>query len=187
VVLHALVVVACSISEPLTSAHVVDPAESADIVAPTITNVTAGSSRHEPEGCIANGAKCEGLASVHVKVAATDDRTAAAKLGYLFTVLPDGDYPDGFKGWGSTAIVVPNGEVWDFISYDDEDFDFDIEVRAVDLNGNVSEPRVVNIESNSLLGCSTTRSDWAVLPVLVFILRRRRLLDSTLCRKRRST
>lgn len=171
----------------MTSPHEVDPNEVADSVAPTITAVTWRASRNEPDGCVPDGAKCEGMASISISVEASDDRTPTGQLGYVFKLLPDGEYPDGFSGWGPRPIRVPDGTVWDGISYDDEDFSFDIEVRVVDLNGNQSEPKNVHIERSTWLGCSTARSEWAILPVLAFILRRRRLLDSTPCRKLRST
>ena len=65
-------------------------------------------------------------------------------------VVPGGDLPEGFEGWGDAPIEAPTGHIYEDISRDDENFDFDLEVRVVDLNGNVSAPRVVNIASSTL-------------------------------------
>jgi MYXO-CTERM domain-containing protein len=50
------------------------------------------------------------------------------------------------------------------------------EVRVIDLNGNISEPTLLHIGGHEDSGCSTTaqRSDWLLLLVLGFVLRRRR-------------
>jgi hypothetical protein len=168
---------ACTFVPSQVSPHMVDPAEASDTVAPAIADVVGTYHRNEPEGCKEpEGSLCEGYAMVSINIDASDDRTPVAKLGYMISIVPGGDVPDGMRAsWNDPSPVLDNAnhDLYWFVSYDDEDFAFDIEVQVVDLNGNVSEPKRVHIENGSG-GCSTTRSDWTVVPVLALLLRRRR-------------
>ncbi len=85
-------------------------------------------------------------------------------------------YARGFQT--GMLVAQPHGEFqWGF-AYDDVEFAFDVEVRVVDLNGNMSEPARVHIESADRgVGCMSAtpvHSEWLLLPVLGLVLRRRR-------------
>jgi hypothetical protein len=186
---------ACVPPNPETTTHEVDPAHSGDTVAPskpdadyTIARTTIGG------GCGGAKTDCDGkYATIYLHIDATDDATSTEKLGYDIKIIggdtPKALYGRGFEGQG--VVVQPRGDFeWSF-DYDDTEFAFDVEIRAVDLNGNMSEPAVLHIagddRDDGCMSAAPAHSEWMLLPVLAFILRRRRLLDSTPCRKLRST
>ena len=121
---------------------------------------------------------CDGkYANIYVDVAGTDDATPPERLGYILT-LAGGDPPRDLysRFMHGVPVFQPRGEFSYNFDYDDEEFAFDLEVRTVDLNGNVSDTSILHISMNEGGGCSSTRhrSEWMLLPVLAFLLRRRR-------------
>ena len=172
---------ACSFAPNET--HELDPAFSSDTTAPGAPTVSAMVHRWEyPSSCFDIGL-------ISVALAATDDAAPANRLGYKLRVA-SGDPPDRL-GIGADAIAPPSldgGSVSLFFSYMDYAFAFDLEVRAVDLNGNEGPPTIVFIadeapanDDDGPAGCSATRSSSAnalasllVLGVLLLALRPRR-------------
>jgi|JI10StandDraft_1071094.scaffolds.fasta_scaffold14895_2 MYXO-CTERM domain-containing protein len=129
---------ACSpwYAEPL----VLDPAYATDAVAPGPVTATAEVSRSdEPDGCTID--TCGSGATIALAVSATDDRAPTERLGYRVAIV-GGDVPEGF--WVDAAAIQANG--WLYYSFnDDRAFSFQVEVRAVDLNGNAGPPTLVTI------------------------------------------
>ena len=171
---------ACSFAPNET--HELDPAFTNDVTPPGAPTVTPKVHRWEyPSSCFDIGL-------LSVSVGATDDATPAERMGYRFRVL-SGDPPDRL-GISADAIRPPvldgTESVGLFFNYMDAGFEFELEVRAVDLNGNEGPPTVVFIadpdeNSNDGTGCSATRSSSSnalasllVLGVLLLALRPRR-------------
>jgi hypothetical protein len=114
---------------------VLDPAYATDAVAPGPVTATAEVSRSdEPDGCTID--TCGSGATIALAVSATDDRAPTERLGYRVAIV-GGDVPEGF--WVDAAAIQANG--WLYYSFnDDRAFSFQVEVRAVDLNGNAGPP-----------------------------------------------
>jgi hypothetical protein len=171
---------ACVLVSPEITPHELDPAYAHDTVAPGIPRATFSISRHEVGGgCLQTD--CDGkYANVFVDVTGDDDQTPPQRLGYILTIA-GGDTPANMYTAVSNGMPVsqPQGSFNFGFDYDDHEYAFDLAIRTVDLNGNVSEPTVLHIAEHEARGCSTTssvRSDWLFVPVIGFMLRRRRRL-----------
>jgi MYXO-CTERM domain-containing protein len=169
---------ACVPEFPGITPHELDPAYASDIVAPGTPQATFSISRHEIGGGCAQS-DCDGrYADVYVDVTGGDDRTPQERLGYILTIA-GGDTPAKMYSAVPNGMPVFQGQgSFRFgFDYDDRDFAFDVEIRTVDLNGNISEPTLLHIAEHDASGCSTTSpvtSAWLALLVLGFVLRRRR-------------
>jgi hypothetical protein len=165
------------IDEEITP-HELDPAQANDTTPPPTPTATFSISRGERDsGCLSK-TDCDGTyADIYIDVVGTDDATPPERLGYILTIT-GGDRPRGLYSRVQDGIPVfqPRGAFRYGFDYDDEEFAFDLEVRTVDLNGNVSEPTVLHVGLHEGGGCATTtpRSEWAVLLALGLVLRRRR-------------
>lgn len=186
IVVFALLVLArpsdaCVLPNPEITPHDLDPAQAGDTVPPPAPQATYTIARGEIGGGCGAKTDCDGkYASISLDVQATDDATPADRLGYLITIVGGGDPPNGLYGrgfQGAGVVVQPRGNFeWSF-DYDDKDFAFDVEIRVVDLNGNMSTPTVLHIAAEDSGGCmsaSSTHSEWMLLPVVAFLLRPRR-------------
>jgi MYXO-CTERM domain-containing protein len=154
------VVDACSFAPNET--HALDAAFANDATPPGAPDVTPTVRRWEyPSSCFDIGL-------IDVAVSATDNAAPPDRLGYRFSVR-SGDPPDRF-GITADAIAPPaldgSDSVSLFFNYMDTAFAFELEVRAVDLNGNVGPPTVVyisdpagpNNSDDDDTGCSATGS-----------------------------
>jgi hypothetical protein len=169
---------ACVPIDDEISDHMLDPAHASDSTPPATPTADFSISRHEVDGGCTSKTDCDGkYARIYIDVVGTDDATPTDRLGYILTIT-GGDKPHGMYSRVPDGMPVfqPRGELSYGFDYDDEEFAFDLEVRTVDLNGNVSEPTVLRIEAHEAGGCSTAgqRTEWLLLPVLAFALRRRR-------------
>lgn len=162
--------------------HVLDPAQASDTIAPLAPSVTYSVSRTQigGGGCGAAKTDCDGkYGRIDVDIVAFDETAPAERLGYLVTVT-GGDKPAQLiMPWpDADARQQAQGHLEFGFDYDDNKFDFEVEVRVVDLNGNVSEPAVVRIadEHEGDGGCSTVPAGNAALVLLALAatLRRRR-------------
>jgi hypothetical protein len=129
--------------------HALDAAFANDTTPPTTPAVIAeawegGSS----SGC--GDSKCGHPSLVHVTVAATDDRAPPNRIGYKLAITR-GEPPQGFTPPSGALLaemfVDGTGELG--LRYDDDapsGWSFDLQVTAVDLNGNKSAPVTVTIE-----------------------------------------
>ncbi|NVB83251.1 MAG: hypothetical protein HOV81_33070 [Kofleriaceae bacterium] len=156
--------------------HVTDPAYADDVTPPGAPYVALRSvTRHGDNG--GGGASCAGLSQIELGVAATDDRAPADQLGYQVTVLSPESPVSGF---GDRIVKPQLGTLFMRFDFDAEPFDLDLEVRAVDLNGNVGEPTTYSarIEPPDVDdgGCSAGGASpgWLGLAALALLRRRRR-------------
>jgi hypothetical protein len=179
VVASSPVAEACVLADPLLMPHEVDPAQSSDTTAPAAPQATFTISRREiGGGCVTTD--CDGkYAGVHVDVVGMDDATPQNKLGYILTIA-GGDVPKGYYGRGFDGMPYfqPDGTFVLGFDYNDNDFAFDLEIRVIDLNGNISAPTILHIDEHAGGGgCSTSssHSEWLLVPVLGLMLRRRRV------------
>jgi hypothetical protein len=133
---------ACSLVPPDGGIHELDPGEATDDVAPSAVTVTATLYQGSNDsGC--SQSTCGDLPpSVGLRITATDDRTPRDLLGYRIRVV---------RGQPPIGIQLPGSAVRAFgddirLTHDDDDsIDFDLEIHAVDLNGNLGPSTVVTI------------------------------------------
>ncbi len=115
---------------------------------PTLQSASAEAwERNVTGGC---GGGCGHPSLVYVQVIAVDDRAFATDIGYKFAITR-GEAPRGFTlpsgALRAEVDGIGNGELG--LRYSDDapsGFSFDLEIRAVDLNGNESAPITVTIE-----------------------------------------
>jgi len=138
---------ACDLVPEDYGPHDLDPAFASDEVAPGPVQVTYDvfHASRESAGCGVHDTCGTGESTVHLVVSATDDRTPAEQLGYRFAIVggqppPHIRFPTGDRraGWGGELY-------WRFDGDYGGAFSFDVEIRAVDLNGNVGPATVVTI------------------------------------------
>jgi MYXO-CTERM domain-containing protein len=112
-------------------------------------------SRHfdDNNGC-GNVASCGSFGTMEIEISATDDRATEADIGYEVTIV-GGTAPTGFDPTRE-GRVRPFGQLIFFFDADSPDFSVDLEIRAVDGNGNVGEPIVITVtdEQPSSGGCA---------------------------------
>jgi hypothetical protein len=138
---------ACDLVPEDHGPHVLDPAHASDTEAPSAPVVSFEVYRAEREsaGCGTYDTCGNGDSTIHVVVSATDDLTPADQLGYRFTILsgyvpPNLRVPaDDRRPWAGDELS------WRFAGDYRGAFQFDVEVRAVDLNGNVGPATVLTI------------------------------------------
>lgn len=169
---------ACVLESPEITPHELDPAHANDTVAPGVPQATFSIARHEVGGGCTH-TDCDGkYAGVYIEVTGSDDQTPRERLGYILTIT-GGDTPANLYTAVSNGMPAfqPQGSFTYSFDYDDHEYAFDLEIRTVDLNGNVSEPTLLHIAEHDAGGCSTTSSDrngWLAFPVACFVLRSRR-------------
>ena len=136
---------------------------------PTIPPPTVRRLEATDSGCGSGGGACAASGVVSIEAVATDDTTAANRIGYRFT-LASGSLPDGFTlpGFAREPVGTTVVLFWD----GDGDLDFTLQVVAIDLAGNESAPQTVRIQDDSgacaVAGGRTSR--WAIAFVAVLAL-----------------
>ena len=172
---------ACSLAG--NGQHYVDAAFASDTVAPGAVTASAEIFRHEDDGdgggCGQYVASCGSYAVINLQLSATDDAAPADRLGFEITVV-DGTPPRDFnlpQDW------VSGGEVFLYYSITHRTgYDITLQIRAVDLNGNLGPPTLLNVKETAAEeeepgGCSTVPAPSAVsmaLASVLFAVRRRR-------------
>jgi hypothetical protein len=156
-----------------------DVAHAEDQVPPSrvdvVARVTHPEDEPDSEGCSRVKSSCPRHNYIMLALHATDDRTSGDRLGYHVRFL-GGSAPRGLKV--TDGPLVPEGSnlvLW-FDIDDDGDFEIDLDVRAVDLNGNYGPPTVITVGYSEGLGCQAAVGA-RTLPVclaLAWVLRRRR-------------
>ena len=142
---------ACSIAAP--QEHTIDPAQvGVDQTPPQLAQPTVAELHNDEAvggGC---QPKCGWDHSARLTNLATDDMTPVDRIGYR-VILVAGEAPDLSTGRIETQPVLARTDGlmvrWD----GDDDFDFTVQVIAVDAAGNESAPRTVQISSGGC-GCS---------------------------------
>lgn len=132
-------------------AHALDAVFSTDVTPPTKPKVSAEAwEQGESSGCGGTNSKCGTPALVYLNIVTTDDRATPDRIGYKLAikggsppaglVLPDGALRAevDLDGIGELGLRYDNGA---------SGWSFDLEITAVDLNGNESEPVTVTIDA----------------------------------------
>jgi hypothetical protein len=169
---------ACS---PVDDQHHLDVQHASDTTAPSaVTTGVVQITREDDEdenGC-GPIAGCGPTSTVRIEVAATDDATPVDRMGYQLRAI-GGDMPEGF--YVPPEAIVPIGTMSLYLHFSNHDksaVDFDLEIRAVDLNGNLGPATVLHVsDPGEGGGCSSRRTAPAslfVLLALASVLRRRR-------------
>lgn len=164
------------------SQHYVDAAFASDTTPPGAVTATADIFRHEADdeggGC-SQVASCGSYALITLQLDATDDAAPADRVGFEITVV-EGTPPRDFnlpQEW------VGGGEVYLYYSINHRTgYDLTLQIRAVDLNGNLGPPTLLNVKETAAEeaepgGCSTMPAPSAVSLAFVSIMfaaRRRR-------------
>lgn len=181
---------ACSLATNET--HQVDAAHANDTTAPGVVTVTADAQRYfdnSEDGCGGGKvASCGSYGLVTLAVGGTDDATPADQLGYEVTLV-DGTPPRDFNvpsmpvrpfaGSGGT------GDLYLYYSVTEaKGFRVTLQVRAVDLNGNLGPPTLVTVEETDTQAAAPSSGGCSTVPVpppvgialgaLALALRRRR-------------
>jgi uncharacterized protein (TIGR03382 family) len=168
---------ACSLVE--NTEHVVDADEEAVDTTPPEVPVLEVMYSREPagDGCF-SASSCQGSGSVGLGIEmAVDDRTSLGEMGYVIE-LAGGELPSGMR-LPASPVRADYGVIWLHFSDHDQDIDFTLSVRAMDLAGNLGEPVLVEASDGGSSGCSTgARSGPATLILVILALavavRRRR-------------
>ncbi len=137
---------ACSPVSEHNGEHRLDPAFSTDIVPPSAVTASAIVDRDTDDG---GGGGCEAAqcvtsgSFVFMSVHATDDQAQKEQLGYRLT-LKNGELPAGMN-LPTTAVISDRGDLRLRFPNNAPAFAFELEVVAVDLNGNIGPATVVAI------------------------------------------
>jgi uncharacterized protein (TIGR03382 family) len=172
---------ACSLAG--NQMHYVDAAFATDTVAPSAVTADVTVSRHyddeENVGC-GKIASCGSYGLISLDVTATDNAAPADQLGYEITVVT-GRMP---RDLNLMEVPARGPELYLYFSATDRaPFALTLEVRAVDLNGNLGPATLVEIDDpgdpEDGGGCTTTTVPAAppiafALGALLVALRRRR-------------
>lgn len=151
-----------------TDYQVIDPAFADDTQAPgAVSTAPVTIYRYDGAGCDDSG--CGNYAFIDIPVIALDDRAPAARLGYQLDVVGDGA-PRHY--WADGRAIVPDDPTRLRLHFDIDDagFEFDLSIRAVDLNGNVGPPTVVHIVDNEGSGACTTGGRHRAAPLVAVAL-----------------
>jgi hypothetical protein len=151
---------ACSVAGP--TPYVVDASmQATDHVAPTLEPLSIASlQRGTATGGACSGSSCDGMGSLALTIAASDDVTPANNLGYRFS-LAAGALPASFFILldQPSQVTVSDGKIW--FNWDDgtEDhapIDFTLQMVAIDRAGNRSAPQMVRVTDDPG-GCAIAR------------------------------
>lgn len=128
--------------------HSNDPAYATDTVAPSavMASATVERSTRDDGGSVGCNTSC-GPAPGYIvlRPTATDDRAGLAQLGFKLAIA-SGQPPRGLDVSQVLLIESYSGEIGLRFDNDAAPFSFDLELRAVDLNGNEGPPTVITIE-----------------------------------------
>lgn len=147
---------------------VIDPAFADDTQAPGVVSTAPVTIyRYEGAGCGDSG--CGNYAFIDIPVMALDDRAPAARLGYHLDVV-GGSAPRPY--WTDGWAIVPDDPTRLRLYFDVEApaFEFDLSIRAVDLNGNLGPPTVVHIVDTEGSGGCTTAGRHPAAPLVAVAL-----------------
>ena len=161
---------ACELAMP--SEHHIDPAQvGVDQTPPQLAQPTVAELQNlDPAGGGCQP-KCGWEHSATLTIFATDDMTPPDRIGYRVTLVA-GPAPGPTTGRTVPVLARSDGSVrlyWD----GDADFDFTIQLIAIDAAGNESAPRNVQITNGGGGGCSVGHrraSDGLALAVLALAL-----------------
>ncbi len=174
-------------SFPAAGEFAVDAAFGSDVTPPGAVTASATVARYpDPHS------SCFDIAQVVLEVAATDDAAPADRIGFQLQ-LAGGNPPLGLQLPAMPVTLETTGtSLLLFFDYRDQDgFAFDLEIGAIDLNGNVGPKTVLAISETASEaasaaafddagGCMATGSPSSLAPLFAF-------LSLALARSRRRT
>ena len=164
--------------------HVVDADEEAiDTTPPEVPVLGEVVIERDPagDGCWSASA-CQGAGSVDLSIEmSADDRTSSDEMGYVIE-LAGGELPRNMTLPAGPVRAYSSGDsgvISFYFSDDDQDLDFTLSVRAMDLAGNLGEPVMVEVGDGSSSGCSAGARSGSMTMILVILalavaVRRRR-------------
>lgn len=181
---------ACDLAD---NRYVFDQAEQAVDGQPPETPATGAVAVHrgrgpEGTGCGGSATSCDDIGRINLIVQASDDRTPAHAMGYRFAVVR-GRAPIGLFARGTDFKYADGTTVslwWDDGASDDqEDLDFDLEVRALDRAGNVSAGAATITVRSEGGGCRLAGSRSRATPsAAVLLLAMVAIIAAAGCRRR---
>lgn len=118
--------------------HMKDAAQADDATPPTAPTVDVEVTKYD-QGCGSNGLALE------LTMKATDDRAPAERIGFVIAVASGNISIDFDPG----PIVPYDGPVSFYFDEDELPFAGELEVRAIDLNGNIGPPTIVAVSSTA--------------------------------------
>jgi hypothetical protein len=179
---------ACSLVQDVP--HTLDPsAKATDTTAPaaptvSVTSIERGKGpKTNVSSCSQSASSCDDLGSVDLQLGAQDDQTPTDQIGYQIE-LAGGELPSGMT-LPSQAVRARAGAIYlhwiDGAHDDQESISFTLQVRAVDLAGNIGPATTVEVHDSGSGGCSLIPSPLSAWPfttltilLLAHLLRRRR-------------
>lgn len=138
------------------SLHEIDPAQADDSTPPSAPTVDVDVTRYD-QGCGSRGLDLE------LTMQATDDRAPSDRIGFLVTIA-SGDVPIEVED----GAIVPYGPVIFSFSEEELPFEGSLEVRAIDLNGNIGAPTLVEVSSSAPSSRKRFASLRGASPLLTF-------------------
>lgn len=117
---------------------------------------------------VSTGTNCGDFGLVTFSVASVDDRAPTEKLGFRLALVSS----DSSVSTRPYAVVPVGGHIFEFFDPTVESLHAQLSVRAVDLNGNMSEPTLVDVTYEAPLpppeqGCNSGGSPGLALALLV--------------------
>lgn len=162
--------------EPGFEQHHLDRSQLADTTKPGPVSVTMWIEEPGGGGCVGPAANTCGTSGrrLVVRVTASDDQTPPDKLGFRVTVSA------GTAPFPEPGDVRALDELLSFPLGESESLDFELAVRAIDLNGNIGPATYTQVaQSSGGEGCASHHAGRAVsfglvAIVLAFLVARRR-------------
>jgi hypothetical protein len=138
-----------------------DAAQAGDTTPPSATVVSAFVTRDKGDsgGCLGTSS-CGSFAAIHLDVQATDDRTSPEEIAFEVRVV-GGTAPTNFDPSRDGRVLPAFGTELIFnFQFSSPSFAVDLEVRAVDANGNLGPPVVITVEDTvDEGGCAISRQE----------------------------
>ena len=159
-------------SYPANERYVLDRADASDVTPPQPVIVEVSDLKRY------RGTSCDGEVLLRLELTSTDDRTPSDKLGYVVR-MKSGNFGQPPPAFGETPLKpLDDGSLIFAVGGSDGPVDMVLELRAVDLHGNLGPPIELHVEEEGG-GCSASGGAGAgalasVLVALGMMLGRRR-------------
>ncbi len=135
---------ACEPADRNGGVHTLDPQHATDATPPAAPTARFDVYYYDEDDGPGCGTSCGGFGThISLYVGALDDRTPGDQMGYQLTVV-GGQPPIGID-LPTRPLKTFGGELSLYFNGDDHSFTFDLEVRAIDLNGNIGPATVITI------------------------------------------
>lgn len=137
--------------QPTYEEHVLDRSQLSDTMKPGPVSISMWIEQPDGGGCATRESRCAEPAGrrLVVMVSASDDQTPPDKMGYRV------DITSGRAPFPAPGDVRAIDGLLRFDLGDSEDYEFELAIRAVDLNGNMGPPTYTPIAEASGEGCAS--------------------------------